>query len=164
MASDYRAVRLHRGHSGHLGQVGYRTVEGRFHRQRAEMSHLAQRAHLDEVSVAEDAHAVTECLHLAHDVRREKYGLPTVARLVDAVAKRLFHKRVEPTRRLVKHQQVGANHQRADQDDLLPVPLRVSTDLLGGIEVETGDQFVSVGRVNLTLDSPEQMKGLGAGE
>ena len=80
------------------------------------------------------------------------------------MAEHLLHDRVEPTGRLVEHQQVGTDHQRRDQDDLLPVAFRVSPDLLGGVEVEPGDQLVSVGLVDLTVGSAEEMEGLCPGE
>ena len=57
--------------------------------------------------VAQDAHPVAERLHLAHDVRGQKDRLAPVARLADAVAKRLLHQRVEPAGRLVEDEQVG---------------------------------------------------------
>ena len=77
---------------------------------------------------------------------------------------RLLHQRIEPARRLVQDEQVGAGHQRGDQDDLLPVALGVGADLLGGIELEPRDQLVPVRLIDAPLDTAEELKGLGAGE
>ena len=88
-------------------------VEGRLDRERGEVAHLGQRAHLDEPALPQDAHPVAQRLHLAHDVRGEEDGLPAVARLVDATAERLLHQRVESARRLVEDEQIGPGHQRA---------------------------------------------------
>ena len=128
------------------------------------MPHLGQRAHLHELARPQDAHPVAERLDLAQDVRGEEHGLAAVAGLADAVPERLLHQRVEPAGRLVEDEQVGAGHQGGDQDDLLPVPLGVGADLLGGIEVEPGDQLVPVGLVDLAVDASEELEGLGAGE
>ena len=128
------------------------------------MPHLGQRPHLHELSRPQDAHPVAERLHLAQDVRGEEHRLAAAARLPDALPERLLHQRIEPARRLVQDEQVGAGHQRGNEDDLLPVPLGVGADLLGGIEVEPGDQLVPVRLIDAPLDTPEELKGLGAGE
>ena len=67
--------------------------------------------------------------------------------LVDRVAERHLHQRVEAAGRLVEEQQVGAARERRDQLHLLAVALRQRAHLLGGVELEALDQRVAVGDV-----------------
>lgn len=46
----------------------------------------------------------------------------------------------------------------------MAIAFGVGAYLLGGVKLETGDQLVSIGHVNLTMDSPQQMQRLHAGE
>ena len=129
-----------------------------------EVPHVGQRARLDQLPFPQDTHAVAERLDLAHDVGREEHGLTPVTGLSDAGAKGLLHQRIEAARGLVEDEQVGADHQRADEDDLLAVPPGIGTDLLVRIEVEAGDQLVAVGLVDLPVNPPEQVQRLGTGQ
>ena len=149
---------------GHTRDVGHGTIEGRLDADRAEVSHVGQRARLDQLPLPQDAHAVAERLDLAHDVGREEDGLTPVTGFSDAGAKGLLHERIESARRLVEDEQVGTDHQRADEDDLLAVPPGIGTDLLVRIEVEAGDQLVAVGHVDLAVDPAEQVERLGTGQ
>ena len=164
VAADHPPVHLHRGHPGYARQIGDRAIEGGLDRERGEMPHLGQRSHLHELACPQDAHPVAERLHLAQDVRGEEHRLAAVASFTDALPERLLHQRIQPARRLVQDEQVGAGHQRGDQDDLLPVALGVGADLLGRIELEPRDQLVPVHLIDAPLDTAEELKGLGAGE
>ena len=61
------------------------------------------------------------------------------------LAERHLHERVEPARRLVQDQQVGAGRERGDELHLLPVALRERAHLLARVELEPLDQHVAVG-------------------
>lgn len=47
-----------------------------------------------------------------------------------------LHERIEPGRGFVHHQELGPDHERGDERDLLPVSPRVGTALAGRIELE----------------------------
>ena len=161
---DVAAVHHGSLHARHPGQVGGHAIERGLDRQRRQMPHLGQRPHLDQATLAQDAHPVAQGLDLTQDVRRQEHGLPGIAGLGHAVAERLLHERVEPGGGLVEHEQVGARHQGGDEQYLLPVALGVGPDLLGRIEVEPLDQLVAVRGVDPALDPPQEMKCLGPGE
>ena len=129
-----------------------------------EVAQVGQRARLDQLPLPQDADAITQCFDLAHDVGREEDGLTTITGFPDAGAKGLLHERIEPARRFVENEQVGTHHQRADEDDLLAVPLGIGPHLLVRIEVEAGDQLVTVGLVDLAVDPPEEVQRLGTGQ
>jgi len=96
--------------------------------------------------------------------RGQEDRLASLARLVDAVTKRLFHQWVEAARRLVEDKELGSRHEGGNEDQLLAIALRVSADLLGGVEIETLDQLASIDVVHSALHTAEQVEGLGAGE
>ena len=60
---------------------------------------------------------------------------PRGLRLGDELVEGLLDEGVETGGRLVEHQQVGRVHERLDEPDLLPVPLREGAD--GAIELQT---------------------------
>ena len=96
------------------------------------MAHLGQSPDIDEHSLPQDAHPVTERFDLGKDVRGQEYGLAALFGLEHAVPEGLLHERVESARRLVEHQQVGPGHEAGDEDQLLPVALGVGPYLFGG--------------------------------
>ena len=71
-----------------------------------EVAHLGQRADLDELTGAQDADAIAQCLDLAQDVRRQEHRLAAPRASATHCAKRLLHQRVETSRRLVEQEQV----------------------------------------------------------
>jgi hypothetical protein len=128
------------------------------------MAHLRERPHFDQDAIAKDPYPVAQRLDLTQDVRRQKHGLVALARIVDAVAKYLLHQGIEPAGRFVKDEQVGAGHERSDEDELLAVPLGVGAHLLGWVEVEAPNELVPIGRVDLALYPAEQMQRLHPGQ
>jgi hypothetical protein len=123
-----------------------------------------QRAELDKPALAKDCDAITQRLHLAQDVRRQQDSLAVVLRFMDALPECLFHERIEPAGRLIEDQQVGAGHQRRDEQDLLPVALRVGPSFPARIKNEPIDQEVAVAGVHPAMDAAEEMQDLRTGE
>ncbi len=128
------------------------------------MAHLSQCSHLDQSTLPQYAHAITEGFHLAHDVGGQQYGLVSLLGFVNADAEGLLHQRVEAARRFVEDQEVGTTRQRRDEHQLLPISLGIGSDLLGRVEVESLDQLVAVRRICLALYLTKEMKCLGPGE
>ncbi len=81
-----------------------------------------------------------------------------------AAAERLLHQRIEPAGRLVEKQQPGSAHERRDEDQLLAVAFGISADLLRRVEVELLDEFFLIRLVDASLNTTEQVEGLGAGK
>ena len=128
------------------------------------MTHLVEGPDLDQPAVAKNAHPVAKRLDLAEDVRRQEHGLADLAGLVDAMAKRLFHQRVQAAGGLVEQKQIGPRHQRGDEQHLLAVALGVGPHLLGRVEIKPLGSARRDRRVDVALDPPEEVQGLGAGE
>ena len=133
-------------------------------RQGGQVTHLGQRAHLDELASAQDRHPVAEGLHLAQDVRGQEHRLPPPARLGDTLAEGLLHQRIQTGGRLVENQQVSPRTERGDQKHLLPVALGVGPDPLGRIKLEPSGQLVPAARVDLPLDAAQQVQRLAPGQ
>jgi Recombinase len=70
LAAQPLTVHLDPTHSGYTGQVGHRSYEGRLDGRRRQVSHLRQRAEIDENPGPQDGNPVAQGLHLAEDVRR----------------------------------------------------------------------------------------------
>ena len=157
---DMAAVHHGSLHARHPGQVGGHAIERGLDGQRRQMPHLGQRPHLDQATLAQDAHPVAQGLDLTQDVRRQEHRLPGIARLGHAVAERLLHERVEPAGGLVEHEQVGARHQGGDEQYLLLVALGVGPHLLRRVEIEALDQLVAVRGVDPALDPPQEVNRL----
>ena len=163
-AADPAAVDLDGTHPGKPRQWRHRPVHLGFDVQRREVAHLGERPHFHEPSRAQDRDSVAQRLHLAQDVRGQEDGLAVLAGLRHALAECAFLQRIQAARRLVQEQQIGPRHEPGDQNELLPVPLRVGTHLLGRIELEALDQQVPVGDVDVPMDATQQVERLSSGE
>src|SRR5262245_9044904 len=133
LAVDPVAVDAEPAQARHASEIGWPAVELRLDMERRKVAHLRQPADLDEPPAPQDGDTLARCLDLAQDVGGEKDGLPALARLEDAVPERALHERVETARRLVEEEEVGAGHQRGDQDQLLAVALREGAHLAGRV-------------------------------
>jgi len=164
LAADPVAVDLHRGDARDLGQVRRRRGERGVDRQRGQVTHLRQRAHLDQLTGTQDRHPVAQRLDLAEDVRRQEDSVPPPPRLRNALAERLLHQRIQPAGRLIQDQQVGPRAQRGDQQHLLPVALGVGVDPLRRVQLEPPDQLVPIGSVDLAVHPAQQVQRLRTGQ
>ena len=81
---------------------------------------------LDDPAGPQHRHPIAHRLDFAQDVRGQQHRLAAVARLAHAVPEHLLHERVEPGRRLVEQQQLGAAGERRDQQHLLAVAVAVA--------------------------------------
>src|ERR1700722_16734408 len=160
MESDDFPVCLNRAYARNPGELGDSVCKGRLDGESRKVSHLGERAHLDQLACAEDPYSIAQCLHFAHDVGREKDCLATILGFVDAETKRLLHQWVESARGLVQDEQIRPSHQCRDQDDLLAISLGVGAYLLRGVEIEPVDQCIPVGVIYLSLHSSQQTEGL----
>src|ERR1035441_526538 len=87
---------VHSIHAGNPREVGHRAVEGGLHGERGEVPHLGQGPHVDEDSVAQDAHPVAESLDLRENVAGQEHRLATLFGFEDTVTEGPLHERVEP--------------------------------------------------------------------
>jgi len=137
---DKMAPQLDGGHSGDPGEIGRRAVERRLDRESREVAHLLQRPHLHQLALAQDpdpSHSASTSLKMCED---KKIVWPRSRASWTQWTKRLFHQWVEAARRLVEDKELGSRHEGGNEDQLLAIALRVSADLLGGVEIETLDQ------------------------
>jgi hypothetical protein len=147
--------------AGERRQLGRSAVEGDLEGLGAQVAQLGERSLLDQAARTKDADAIAQRLHLAQDVRAEKDRLTALLGLANGLAEGDLHQRVEPARRLVEDQQVGAARERGDELHLLPIALRERTDLLLRVQLEALDQHVAVGRVGPAADPREELERLG---
>ena len=80
-------------------------------------------------------------------MRRDEHGAAVRGRLGDELVDDLLHERVEPGGRLVEDGQRRAVHERLDEPDLLPVPLRERLDRPVELELEAVRDPLSVTEV-----------------
>ena len=116
--------------------IGWRrSGEGHLNACRRVGAELVDRGDEREGTVAYQAHAVGNVLHLGQDVGGKENRCSLRLRLTDELIERLLHERVEPGGRLVEHQELGWVHERLDEADFLPVSLRQCANR--SVELET---------------------------
>src|ERR1039458_297839 len=131
-------------------------------RLRAEVAQLLQGPLVNQPPLSEDPDAVAERLHLAEDVRGEEHRLPALLGLLDTVAERHLHQRVQSARGLVEQQQLRARGERGDQLNLLTIALRKRPDLLAGIELKALNERVAIRNVSAAVQAGGGLERLGA--
>ncbi len=87
-----------------------------------------------QAAVTDDGDVVGHSLNLVEAVRREQDGVSRRHRLSEERLELHLNEWVEPTGRLVEHQQLGSVHEGEEQADLLAVPLRQLAD--GAVEAD----------------------------
>lgn len=120
------------------------------HRRAREVAQLGQRPGLDDATLPDDAHPVTQRLDLGEDVAGQQHGVLIAEHLLNAALEHLGHQRVEAGRGFVEEVQLDVRGQRGHDRDLLTVALRVRAAALGRVELEAFDQVVATGTVDPT--------------
>ena len=143
---------VEQAHSRQAGEcIGrWGLCERRFHGRERPAAQVVDRIDELEPSFSDEADPIRDVLHLGQDVRREEDRPATADDLRDELVERLLHERIEPTRRLVEHEQVGVVHERLDETDLLPVPARELLDPAAEVEVEPCGKLVGARDISRT--------------
>src|SRR5690606_7935553 len=133
------AVRRHGADAGDVHQRRRRDRLAEAQRNMAEVSVHQFVYALDRLKLpaAKNRHAVTNRLHFAQNVRREKNRASFRANLLHQLVERLLHQWVKPAGRLVKDQQIGLVHQRDDQAELTLIAGRIAAYLLRQVKLQT---------------------------
>ena len=126
------------------------------------MAHRIDRAGFDGPPGPDDRHPLAQRLDLGEDVARQQDGRTGRRDLVHALAKNLFHQRIQARGRFVEQQQPRVRGERGHQCHLLPVALRVGPGLLARVEVEPLDEFGAPGIVESATHAGEQVDGFAA--
>ena len=164
LAADPQAIGVQAVQAGQRVEPGRRPGQLGGDRRPGQVPQLGQAAGLHGAAAPDDRDPVAEHLDLGQDVAGQQHRPPSLPLLLDALAERGLHQRVEPGGRLVEQQQLHIGGERGDERDLLPVPLGVGARPDRRVELEPFDQAGPALLVKPAAEPAEQVDHLAAGE
>src|ERR1035437_3427715 len=165
-ASEYLAVDGQVLDTGQVGERLQRDLAAEIDLEAAQGAFLecGNRLHGEQPALSDDPHSVAQVLDFGQLVRGNEDRASLGARLLAEMLEFELDERVQAGSRLVEDEQVGADHERRDQADLLLVAARQALDALARVELESLDQFLAVVRIDATLEVAQVGQQLATGQ
>ena len=120
--------------------------------------------HGNKASLADDANAVADSLHLGHDVRGKEDRTSLRPGLADEPVEFLLHEGVEADGGLIENEQLGFIHESLDKAYLLPVAVGEGLDTLRKVIVKPFGHFTHVLPVYAAAEMADKLEQLGSGK